>query len=235
MTTTKSSTTELSFVNVLGLNYDWKLQLITEKIPGSVFLDLNTFIVKDLWSFCFAPCVFNCLLHCCSKNNTSSLTSTHIIISMFFCLYYNIKKESLQSLDLIKLAGFAQNQFFNEKLCFELTDLEEFLGDSYTRFFFTTLSYSDDLTGLPNFGSKSHFNHIVVHEVLVALNLILSPDNEFKHKFSKLQNMPNNQVVMEFLYSFCNKKIQNSLKNFVSLELMTNINNNREFLDKITS
>ena len=191
-------------LNVLGFDSQSLKQILERQNIPWIF-DFPR-ISCDLQSFCFVPEVFNLLAK--SKIQYFEINSYTTDIFSFLFLNFFKKLNNQHTMTLKQLAEFSWSLLSDRnklQMCFKDNQLKLSggLNENYMSCFFISIPDSP-LIDLDDFDYKFHFSHILMQEFLLALRVIMLPNNEFQDFFNFAIDNERFFMVVRFLFGFYN-------------------------------
>ena len=195
-------------LKVLGFDYHSQAEMQSNQILFSIFSRLN--VSNDFQSVGFVPYICkifeqrkgtNILIRHFKDNSTK----TSLFAILFLKYFDSLNKQYGDKLALKELVDFSWSQFSYPKqlrLCFDRDHLQNFSNsDGYLNCFFTTVPGSS-LFGFERLDYKSHFSHILIQEFLLALKVMLLPEDEFKRFYNDVDAKKQLTMVIRFIEGF---------------------------------
>ena len=216
-------------LNVLGFDSQ-SLKQILEIQKISWIFDFPQ-ISCDLRSFCFVPKVFNLLAETIQQYPELDTSTTDIFSILFLNFFEQLNSDYNNTMSLKILAEFSWKQYSENRLqmCFEAKQSPG-LTDNYLNCFFISIPGSSWI-GFQDYGYRFHFSHILMQEFLLAMRVIMLPNNEFK-KF--IHSVIDNEcffMVVRFLFGFYN--VRSGIRLYLEKEFSQSIANfeqNKKYL-----
>ena len=205
-------------LNVLGFDSQSLKQILKKQNIPWIF-DFPQ-ISCDFLSFCFVPKVFNLLAERIKQYLKLNTSTTDIFCFLFLNFFKHLNKDYNFTMKLKKLSDFSWLQYSNQnelQMCFEAEQLtlSPDLTDKYLSSFFISIPGSSWI-GFEDFDYKFHFSHILMQEFLLALGVIMLPNNKFKDFFDSVIDDERFFMVVRFLFGFHN--VQTDIQKYIEKE-----------------
>ena len=229
-------------IKVLGFDYHSEAEMQSNKIFSSIFGRSN--VSNDLQSVYFVPYICK-ILEQRQRRNSNNLesyfednsTKTSFFADLFLKYFECLKRQYGDKLALKNLVDFSWSQFVYPKqlkLCFDSDHLQNFsINDNYLKCFFTTVPGSS-LFGFERLDYKSHFSHILIQEFLLALKVMLLPEDEFKRFCNDVDAKKRFSMVFRFIDGFfsLSSDTESYLKQLDGFSL-ENFERNKNYLEEL--
>ena len=213
-------------VNITGLDQKAQKQICGD-ICGDKSDDVFSYVQDhpDLSAYCHVP--FNCIFVMTSvyrlqteksKSPDLSLPCTLTGILTIVLNHFIRSKHHQGKLMCEKIANFAWNGFKKHKICFDESDIKEAnLTKDDLKNMFITISKKHHLSFLCATEKVTYFSHLIMQEFFVALKLLFfMPIQKMENLFSRSLKSPLNdarfEIVVKFIFGFCNESTFKYLK-----------------------